>query len=134
MASCGLRWCKLDLGTLHDPKVQELIDECGAEGAAVWLAAMLNMYSAMNDGYAFVPSETLVRRVSSDLNLSKKRAKNRLEKCAKIGLLDAEMWAEGKAANERVTEFYSVYLRKREIAAKARAARGASIDRAIDKP
>ena len=118
MGKGKLGWCKMDLGTLHDPKVMQLVEEDGAEGAAVWFAVVLNMYSAMNDGYAFLPADAMVRRVSSDLNLSKKRAKKRLENLAKIGLINAEMWAEGKVANERATEFYTAYLRKREIAKK----------------
>lgn len=121
MAKGKLGWCKMDLGTLHDPKVMQLVEEDGAEGAAVWLAVVLNMYSAMNDGYAFLPVDAMVRRVSSDLNLSKKRAKKRLENLAKIGLISSEMWAEGKVANERVAEFYAAYLRKCETVAENRA-------------
>lgn len=116
MANGKLGWCKMDLGTLHDPKVMQLVEEDGAEGAAVWFAVVLNMYSAMNDGYAFLPAEAMVRRVSCDLNLSKKRAEKRIKNLAKIGLIDAEMWAEGKVANERASEFYAAYLRKREVA------------------
>ncbi len=118
MGKGKLGWCKMDLGTLHDPKVMQLVEEDGPEGAAVWFAVILNMYSAMNDGYAFLPAEAMCRRVSSDLNLSKKRTKKRLENLAKIGLIDAEMWAEGKVANERASEFYTAYLRKREIVKK----------------
>ncbi len=120
MGKGKLSWCKMDLGTLHDPKVMQLVEEDGPEGAAVWFAVILNMYSAMNDGYAFLPAEAMCRRVSSDLNLSKQRTKKRLENLAKIGLIDAEMWAEGKVANERATEFYTAYLRKRETVAQNR--------------
>ncbi len=116
MGKGKLGWCKMDLGTLHDPKVMQLVEEDGAEGAAVWFSVVLNMYAAMNDGYAFLPADAMARRVSCDLNMSKKRAENRLKNLAKIGLIDAEMWAEGKVANERASEFYAAYLRKRETA------------------
>lgn len=111
---------------LHDPKVQLVVDECGAEGVAVWVSAVLNMYSAINDGYTFIPVDSLVRRVACDLNLGKIRAKKLLKVCEKVGLFDHEMWAENKASNERVTEFYEAYQRKCESAERARAARSRS--------
>lgn len=126
MSRRGIRWCKLDLDMLRDPKVQLVLDEAGAEGVAVWIAAIIEMYTAINDGQVFIGVDSLTRRVACDLNLGKIRAKKLLKTCEKAGLFDHEMWAEGRAANERVAEFYDQYLRKCDRAEKARAARGAS--------
>lgn len=126
MSRRGIRWCKLDLDMLRDPKVQLVIDEAGAEGVAVWIAAIIEMYTAINDGQVFIGVDSLTRRVACDLNLGKIRAKKLLKTCEKAGLFDHEMWAEGRAANERVAEFYEQYLRKCDRAEKARAARDVS--------
>ena len=115
MSRRGIRWCKLDLDMLRDPKVQLVLDEAGAEGVAVWIAAIIEMYTAINDGQVFIGVDSLTRRVACDLKT-----------CEKAGLFDHEMWAEGRAANERVAEFYDQYLRKCDRAEKARAARDAS--------
>lgn len=125
MARRGLRWFKLDIDMLHDPSIQALMDEYGRDGLAVWVADMTNMYAAINEGYDFLPVETLCRRVASDLRMQPKRVKSINFFATKLGLFDESFWKTGKAANERICEVHADYLRRCESAEAARAAKGA---------
>lgn len=136
MAGKGIWWFKADLNVFSDQKVEDLIDEWGAAGAGVWYACMVELHAAINSGKPFLKREHLVRRVSCDLNMAREDAEEALDCCARVGLLDAEMWGEGKAANERVAARYEDYLAKRRMAEAARTAKanktaGGSIDRPI---
>ena len=128
----GYYWFKLDLDMLQDPKVAQVVDEYGAEGIGVWVAAMIVMHSAVNDGEHNVPVERLVRRVAAHTNLTKNRAKKVLFSCKNAGLFDQEMWDEGKAVNERVAQRYLDYQRRCEQLATARAKRRVSDNRPDD--
>lgn len=123
MAHSGIWWFKLDLDVFRDQKVQDLVERHGAEGAGAWLAAMVEMYQAINDGVTFVPAERLVKSVAFDLQISRRKARKLVGSLADVGLIDREMWDEGKAANERVAERYEAYRRRCEIAEIARSAR-----------
>lgn len=125
----GYYWFKLDLDMLQDPKVARVVDEYGAEGIGVWVAAMIVMHAAVNDGEPNVPVERLVRRVAAQANLTKKRAKKVLFSCKNAGLFDQEMWDEGKAVNERVAQRYLDYQRRCEQLEAARAKKRASDNR-----
>ncbi len=129
----GFYWFKCDLGLLDDPAVAALTEEFGAEGLGVWVAALVVMYSEARAGAPWVPVERLVRKVASGVNITKNRSRKVLFLAKNLGLFDAEMWAEGKAANEHVAERYIEYLRQCERAATARANRAASNFRAEDK-
>lgn len=128
----GYYWFKLDLDMLQDPKVAQVVDEYGAEGIGVWVAAMIVMHSAVNDGEPNVPVERLVRRVAAQANLTKNRAKKVLFSCKNAGLFDQEMWDEGKAVNERVAQRYLDYQRRCEQLATARAKKRVSDNRPDD--
>ena len=128
----GYYWFKLDLNMLQDPKVAQVVDEYGAEGIGVWVAAMIVMHSAVNDGEPNVPVERLVRRVAAQANLTKNRAKKVLFSCKNAGLFDQEMWDEGKAVNERVAQRYLDYQRRCEQLATARAKKRVSDNRPDD--
>ena len=123
-----MRWFKLDIDMLRDPKMESLVERYGAEGVGVWVAALAHMYASISDGVPFVEADALTRRVASDVNLGKKRVKNILNFIAELGLFDPEFWAVGKAANERVAEAYESYERKvrAAVVARERAARGQS--------
>ncbi|MFR3998296.1 MAG: Lin1244/Lin1753 domain-containing protein [Atopobiaceae bacterium] len=123
MAHSGIWWFKLDLDVFRDTKVRDLVEAHGAEGAGAWLAVMVEMHAAINDGVAFVPAERLVESVAFDLHISRRKARNLVNSLADVGLIDREMWDDGKAANERVAERYEAYRRKCEIAEIARSAR-----------
>lgn len=123
MAHSGIWWFQLDLDVFRDQKVQDLVERHGAEGAGAWLAAMVEMHQAINDGVTFVPAERLVKSVAFDLQISRRKARNLVNSLADVGLIDREMWDEGKAGNERVAERYEAYRRKCEIAEIARSAR-----------
>ena len=128
----GYYWFKLDLDMLQDPKVAQVVDEYGAEGIGVWVAAMIVMHSAVNDGEPNVPVERLVRRVAAQANLTKNRAKKVLFSCKNAGLFDQEMWDEGKAVNERVAQRYLDYQRRCEQLETARAKKRVSDNRPDD--
>lgn len=128
----GYYWFKLDLDMLQDPKIAQVVDEYGAEGIGVWVAAMIVMHSAVNDGEHNVPVERLVRRVAAHTNLTKNRAKKVLFSCKNAGLFDQEMWDEGKAVNERVAQRYLDYQRRCEQLETARAKKKVSDNRPDD--
>lgn len=123
MARRGIWWWKAEIGTLHDQKMEDLVDELGAAGVGVWFSAMCQLHSAINDGKPFLRREHLVRRVACDLDMRREDAEAALCRMAEIGLLDEDMWSEGKAVNERVARRYEEYQAKVGIAEKARAAR-----------
>lgn len=133
----GIWWFKADLGVFSDQKVEDLIDEWGAAGAGVWYACMVELHSAINSGKPFLKRPHLVRRVACDLNMAREDAEAALDCCARVGLLDEGMWAEGKACNERVCARYEEYVSKKRMAeaarrSKARKTAGRSIDRPVE--
>lgn len=119
----GIWWFKADLAVFSDQKVEDLIDEWGAAGAGVWYACMVELHAAINSGKPFLKREHLARRVACDLNMDRADAEEALDCCARVGLLDPELWSEGKAANERVCARYEEYVAKKRAAEGARRAR-----------
>lgn len=125
MSRRGMRWFKLDADIFDDPKVQDLVERHGAEGAGVWLAVMVEMHLSISEGAPFVPSDRLVKRVAFDLQISRRKARNIIGSLVDVSLLNREFWEEGKAANERVAESCEAYARRCEALERARSERWA---------
>lgn len=97
-----------------DEKVMSLVEEAGARGFGIWMAVVFELYRYGNETVAPMPSEKLVRRVAMRMCEPSEDVRRCCDLLASIGLLNEELWAEGKAANEHAAAQILAYWRKVE--------------------
>lgn len=118
-----MRWAKLDLDLFADPAIGDLVDAYGAAGVGVWLAAMVALYQDNSKTHAPMARQKFLRRVARTVGGDAVEVSEICGLMAELGLLDAELWERGSAANERVVREVIEYGKRAERAARAAAAR-----------
>lgn len=111
----GLWYFKCDLNVLHDEKVEDVIDEYGAEGFGIWMACLVHIYLFGNEGRGNIPTDRLVRKVARDLGASADRIQEVVEFFNKVGLFNNEVFDNGRVANERACEEINRHAEKVRI-------------------
>ena len=99
----GLYWFKWQTNATEDPAVDELLSECGAAGMGVMVQVFSTLHDYGNRRCGHPSVDYVVRRVARDLYSEESNVMETCEMMAALGLLDAELWDEGKVANEHAS-------------------------------
>lgn len=107
----GIWWFKMLMETEDDLAVNALMKDYGAYGLGVFMGALFVIYRYANE--RLVPtSAQLVEDAAHDLHEDEDTVREVCERMAELGLLDHEMWADGKAANDHASDFIAAYWAK----------------------
>ena len=118
----GIWWFKMLMETESDLAVNQLMKDYGAFGLGTFLASLFVIYRYAND--RMVPTaEQLVQDVAHDTHEDEDSIREVCEEMASLGLLEKDMWSEGKATNEHACDFIAAYWAKADASAKGNSAR-----------
>lgn len=118
----GIWWFKMLMKTESDLAVNQLMKDYGAYGLGTFLGALFVIYRYAND--RIVPtSSQLVQDVAHDLHEDEGTVREVCDEMASLGLLDPEMWDEGKAMNDHASEFIDSYWKKSDASILGNATR-----------
>ena len=100
MARRGIFWFKTELAMTEDERIQDLVDEWGAEGFGVWFSCLFQIYRHGNEDATALDRDKMVRRVAKHLNMAQADVLTICEWMADAGLFNKEVWERGRVANE----------------------------------
>ena len=100
----GIWWFRVLMDMPEDDAIQDLVDSYGAFGFGVWFSALFAIYRYGNETIAPMQSDKFVRRIARQLGETETDVRAVCDKMASVGLLDSEMWGEGKAVNEHACD------------------------------
>ena len=98
-----LRWFPWDVDAAQDLAVQDLLQERGPAGFGIMVQVFSDLHAWANEGEGHPSSSGMISRVSHALYCDPSEVSDVCEFMAAHGLLDAELWSEGKAANDHAS-------------------------------
>lgn len=112
-----MKYFQHDLLAREDDKIWELIDRHGLTGYGAWWVILEELYKAEEDSFKVDATETWLKRLAKNLDISDYRTLPRLlDTFAELGLIDAQLWHEHVIFSPAVVARGDYYVRQKALA------------------